>query len=443
MNLVSSFEALLAGFLPLLTAPSFENLKVIARGWVFCLERRTVTRVLQVGGGIYQKHHSAFHRFFSRAQWCIDELSRVLLGMLLRFVPESETVYLSVDDTLCRKRGLHVFGTCMHHDPLLSCRKFAVVNWGHNWVVVGVNLRFSFAPGITWCLPFAFRLYISRTRPKSQRWREEHVHRTRPELAVEILQNVSRWFPDRDFHVIGDSAYGGKSVSKQLPARFHLTSRVHMRAELYSAPGPSAGGRGRPRKRGDRLPTPEEMAGIRTGWKSVRLTIYGKKKEVLTKQATGLWRAAGYRRVCVTVVRDPAKKTPDQAFFTTVLETTPEQVLERYAQRWSIEVAFQNTKSHFGFEDPQSRKRKAVERTAPLAMVLYSLVVAWFAQVGFKKYKAIDRPWYTRKSTPAFVDILITIRKESLREHFLNVCEWTPENRKTLRLFTEVLRLTG
>lgn len=115
-------------------------------------------------------------------------------------MPAGEIVYLAVDDTLCRKRGLHVFGACMHHDPLISCRKFRLVNWGHNWVVVGIILRFPFAPKAYWCLPFAFRLYISRKRPKSQRWkRGKRVHKTRPQLAVEILEKVAIWFPERSF----------------------------------------------------------------------------------------------------------------------------------------------------------------------------------------------------------------------------------------------------
>ena len=80
-------------------------------------------------------------------------------------------------------------------DPLISSRKVALVDWGHN--------------------------------PKSQRWEYVGIeHKTRPELAAEILQMVSEWFPDRTFHVLGDSAYGGKSILKPLPKGFHVTSRL-------------------------------------------------------------------------------------------------------------------------------------------------------------------------------------------------------------------------
>ena len=46
------------------------------------------------------------------------------------FVPEG-VIVLALDDTLCRKRGLNLFGAGMHHDPLLSSKKVKLVSWGH------------------------------------------------------------------------------------------------------------------------------------------------------------------------------------------------------------------------------------------------------------------------------------------------------------------------
>ena len=111
-----------------MTTPTFDNLNVIASGWILSSSKRTVTGIIQRAGAVEKKDHSVFHRFFSRAQWSLDEVSRVVLGILLRFVPDSEVVYLAVDDTLCRKRCMRVFGTGMHHDPLIFCRKFRLVS---------------------------------------------------------------------------------------------------------------------------------------------------------------------------------------------------------------------------------------------------------------------------------------------------------------------------
>ena len=47
-----------------------------------------------------------------------------------------DVVMLGLDDTLCRKRGLTVYGTGMHHDPLISSRAKPLTSWGHDWGVV-------------------------------------------------------------------------------------------------------------------------------------------------------------------------------------------------------------------------------------------------------------------------------------------------------------------
>ncbi len=441
MPIFSTFQELISSFFPVMTAPTFQNFLMITQGWLLSRGRRTITELIQQAGAVGKKHHSVYHRFFSRAQWLLDDVSWILLTILLKF-HKGDVVFLAADDTLCRKYGLHIFGTCMHHDPLISCRRVSLVNWGHNWVVAGIIIEFPFAPGIIWCLPFAFRLYISRKRAKSQRWKYKGVeHKTRPELLAEMHQKVSNWFPDRVFHVVTDSAYGGKSVLKVLPKGFHLTSRMPMSSRLYKPPK-SSKKRGRPWKKGKPLPTPAEVAeNKRWAWKTLRLVIYGKKKKLKVKEYTGLWKSSGWRPIKVVVVRDPEGKVKDQTFFTTDIDVKAQEILMRYSKRWSIEVAFENTKSHFGFEDPQNWTRRAVERTAPMTLVLYSLVIAWFAECGHKRCEFPNRPWCLSKRTPSFVDILSTYRKETVREYFLNTPKWNKESRKIIRFLIGGLRI--
>jgi len=178
-------------------------------------------------------------------------------------------------------------------------------------------------------------------------------------------------------------------------------------------------------------------------WKTVTFDLYGKKRKLEVKQHSGRWKSAGYRRINITIVRDPSGVTPDKAFYTTDLTTKPHDTLPRYGARWAIETASQNAKSHFGFEDPQNRTKRAVERTAPMGMVFYSLVVVWFAEVGHKRCRFPIRPWYRWKSTPSFLDILATIQRESLREHCLRDPVLKQGARKIIRLFDDVLRSTG
>jgi hypothetical protein len=61
--------------------------------------------------------------------------------------------------------------------------------------------------------------------------------------------------------------------------------------------------------------------------------------------------------------------------------------------------------------DPANRLPKAVERTAPLALNLYTLVVVWLHQAGHGWVRFPWRPWYRQKQEPAFADLLTTLRR--------------------------------
>jgi hypothetical protein len=94
------------------------------------------------------------------ASWSLDAMGLAVFTMIEPFL--GDVVMLGLDDTLARKRGLRMFGTGMHHDPLSSTRSLAFVRWGHNWVVLGVIVDFPFRPGHWIFLPLLFRLYVNR-----------------------------------------------------------------------------------------------------------------------------------------------------------------------------------------------------------------------------------------------------------------------------------------
>ena len=142
MNQASTFLSLLVNFSPMFTAPSFNNFVSIAGGWVLCVGRRTISRVIQVGGldGM-PRHHSVFYRFFSRASWIPEKLGKYVLLLAIELLPKDACIVLTVDDTLCRKSGPQIWGGGMHHDALLSNygrgkSAVKVFSFGHNWVIV-------------------------------------------------------------------------------------------------------------------------------------------------------------------------------------------------------------------------------------------------------------------------------------------------------------------
>jgi SRSO17 transposase len=435
MNFVPSFGVLLQELSVVMTTPSFESFLLIASGWVFA-RRRTVTAMIQAAGAVGTKHHSAFHRFFAVANWSLDDLGLVVFDVIQPWL--GKTVYLALDDTLARKKGRRMYGAGMHHDPLISSRKLKVLNGGHSWVVLGVLVKFPFRGDRYFCLPILFRLYLNHEAAQ----RARAAYRTRPELAVQMLHVLAAHGKTLHFHLVADTLYGGRSVLNHLPANWQLTSRLHLDAPLYDAPPPrQPGQRGRTRKRGERLASPREMLAGRV--RRVTIEVYGRRERVRLAEVAARWEGDLDRWLRVVAVQSLSGEKRMQAFYSTCHQATPEEVLTWYARRWAIEQTFQETKGYLGFEQPQSWTRRAVERTAPLAMLLYSLIVVWFARHGHRRWHAPERPWYRSKRGPAFVDMLDTLRRETLHNGIISLGLRGPGSRKIIHTLQQVSSLAA
>jgi hypothetical protein len=364
-------------------------------------------------------------------------------------------IELAVDDTLCRKRGLMVYGTGMHHDPLISSRAKPLTSWGHDWVVLTLIIRCPFwAPTKVWSLPIACRLYRNRqgvTKGKKKQKRKPQKkadpnHRTRPELAVELISLVASWFPTRKLLVTGDSAYGGQSVLQKLPSNVELISHVHPEGVLYEpAAAPDPHKKGAHAKKGRRLPRMAAWAeDPRQPWQKLVFDEFGLHATLLVKTIQALYYTAGKDRLLtIVLVRDALGKRPDQMFYCTYLDWKARKILSTYAGRWSIEVTFENCKHLLGLEDPANRKEKAVRRTAPMALMLYSLIVAWFHQVGHRHLQFPDRPWYRKKQEPSFADMLTTLRRLSWWDKIRPLHVSSGPLKKSLAQIVEFLSLSG
>src|SRR5213075_2524557 len=132
-------------------------------------------------------------------------------------------------------------------------------------------------------------------------------------------------------------------------------------------------------------------------WKKVVIDVYGRTVTVRVLKIDALWYvAAGSEQVRLIVVRDFPGHKKDDVFVSTDPKLSPRHIIESFSKRWSLEVTFHEVKGKLGFSDPQNRTELAVERTAPFALWMYSLVVLWYLAVGQKLRAARGRimPWY-------------------------------------------------
>jgi DDE superfamily endonuclease len=447
MQLTPSFRSLLLPFRSVFTAPTFATFLYIATGWCLTHRHRYVTELIQASGAIHRGHHSRYHRFFSNAAWSIDDLYEALARRAVAtFYPEG-MITTGIDDTLARKRGLTIFGTGMHHDPLLSSRARPHVSWGHNWVILSLLIPAPpWSPTKVWALPVALRLYknhhgltkgqkAKKGQAKGQKTKKrppDPNHRTRPELAVELIHQFAQWFPGRKVLVSGDSAYGGTSVLQHLPGDIDLISRVASNAALYQ-PAPPRGPKqkGASRKKGDRLPSMAAWAADATPWEELEFDQYGLHAKLKVKTIRALYYKAGKDRLLTIVLaRDTVGGRPDQMFYGTRTDWDARTILSHYAARWSVELMHFNAKQMMGLEDPSNRTKPAVERTAPFGRALYGLTLIWFHLDGHHSLSYPERRWYPGKEEPSYADILAALRRASWRAQFPGV-DWERGGQET------------
>lgn len=431
MEPVSTIMAVLASFGSATTVRTAENLAVLARGAVLATGPRTVTACLLAAWPWVTKHWSAYENVLSRARLRMLALARILFGLIVELLPEDVPVELVVDETLVRRYGPRVVGVGLHRDPVLSSRRRKVVSPGHKWVVLSVIVRLGSVRRAL-ALPLLSVLYVTpKQAARNRAERPYRRHRTVNQLALLMVRVVVRWAPGRRFRLVGDGTYGTHALADALTAasrrrslrRVTLVSRFQMDASVY-APVPPYSGRGRPRVKGHRLPSPQQVASDpATCWQRHQVAWYGgTRKAVLTCSGTGLW----YKRSCRAtpvrwvVVRDPEGKRPDEAFFTTEVDLLPRDIVEVFVRRWGLETTFQETRRHLGLETLRNRTGRAVRRSVPLLLATYSLVVVWFAKhVRAPEAHKQATPWY-RKDSVTFSDMLGAARRDILSEGVLS-----------------------
>jgi hypothetical protein len=427
--IVASFVTLLQEFSACFTSPSMASFVTLMAGWVLDLRRHTVTETIRAAGAVGRKHISSYHRFFSRARWTTDEVGLTLAALIIDGLPPAGVVRLVVDDTLGRHTGKRISGASMHRDPLLSTGRRPFFHWGHVWVVLAIELELF---GKSWALPVLFRLHRSEKRCKA----EKKPYGKLTEQARELVELLVKRYPQRRFELIGDAAYTNASLIKARPSNLTLIGRGRLDAALYApAPRRRPGQMGRSRVRGKRLASPAWWAARKkTRWQKLVVTVYGRTVTVRVWVIDALWYvAAGSEVVRLVVVRDFPGHEKDDVFVCTDPKLSPRRIIESFS--CSLEVTFHEAKGKLGFEDPQNRTERAVERTAPLALVSYSLTVLWFVQFGQRTRAARlpTLPWYTHKAGTTFSDMLATLRRASWRERLFDPASSPSDLRKRLR----------
>jgi hypothetical protein len=418
-----SLARLLSLFRPCFTAPTFATFCALCMGFLACVGEHTVTGMLLAARRERAWHHSRAHDFFARARWSADELGLTLLDFLCaRLLPAGAPLVLAVDDSLFPRSGRKVFGAHLHRDDHVAGGG-RQVRFGNSWVVLGLVISLPFSSR-AFCLPLLFRLWRAdparrghgkKGNPRKRK--PDPAYPSKPELARELIELVTARHPRRRLQVVADGAYAAKAL-RHLPRRIDLTTRLLATAALYAPAPPRSGRRGRPPLKGERLPDLKTIANdAKTRWQRIRATGSGVPPLLDCYLVDCLWYGVFHtQRVRVLIARTPERRDGfDVALVTTDLCAEAREIIERYAQRWAIEVSFQDAKQLTGVGEARNRTRRAVERTVPFGFLCQTLVVAWYALNGQAREDVLHRrrhaPWYRHKRAPSYQDMLVSLRR--------------------------------
>lgn len=415
------FAGVILAFGPLFVQRSWRQAQVLLIGAILGSGRRTVASILRIMGLSHERRFVNFHRVLSRATWSLRQGARILLGRLIAAFAAGDAVVLGLDDTIERRWGRRIQARGIYRDPVRSSHGHFVKASGLRWMSLMLLAPIPWAERV-WALPFLTALVPSERACRAQGRR----HKSLLDVGRQLSLQARRWLPKRDLVLVGDSSFSALLFLDALRrARITAVTRLRLDAALYEpAPARLPGTKGRPRSKGARLPTPAQtLAARNTLWH--RLTVpnwFGQKARTI-ELASGkaVWRHAGKPVVPIrwVLIRDPDNRFEPQALLCTDLTCDPAQIIAWFARRWSVEVTFQESRAHLGIETQRQWSPKAIARTTPCLLALFSIVTLLATQIPARQRRRVAAAAWYPKPRPTFADALAAVRCAIWRERTL------------------------
>jgi DDE superfamily endonuclease len=365
-------SAVLAPMQSLFTAPTWRKVQVLLVGTLLARGRRTVTAALRQMGLSEAPEFSRYQHVLNRARWSALEGSRRLLSLLVRtFVAVGGTLTFVIDETLERRWGCRIRQRGHYRDPLASSKHCSVATSGLRWIVLTLVITPPWTSR-SWALPVC--RVPAPTPEVSQRLGLRH--KTVAPRARQMLLMVRRWLPGVEMTVIGDQAYSVLELGQACTRRgVRLIAPLRLDTALYEpAPPREPGTNGRPRVKGKRLPTLEQvLTAAQTPWQRLRVRWYdGRWRALEVTSGTAVWYRTGQPVLPLrwVLVRDPTGQHDPRAYFSTCPSDGVRDIVVVFIKRWTIETTFEDSRAHLGFETQRQWSDQAIERTTPCLLSL-------------------------------------------------------------------------
>ena len=353
-----SFQALPDEFRPCFTNPTFPTFSSLVTGPISQTRRRTVCG-MPLGAGLERAwHHSKAHRFFSAARWSTDRIGLLLADLIIRLLPpEDSPIALVVDDTLSKRSGKKVFGAFWHHDGAAKGPK--PIGYGNCRVVAGTTADPPFLSRPV-CPPVLARLWTPKGTGKI-------TH------ARAMAERLATRYPNRTIHVVGDAAYISEHL-REPSENITWTSRPTTTPVLHEPPPEHTGKVGKPKTKGARPGTPEDMIARYAPRRSIEPVFFNARRILGVGEAHNRLRNAVERTIPLGQItytlttlwhsqnsHDPQQITDERSrrrWYTTKTEPSSEDMTIKH-RRVITAAQFQ----HPGPHQPQPEQTRAIPLT--------------------------------------------------------------------------------
>jgi hypothetical protein len=435
LTLPDEYNTLFAQLQPFFSKRVWKLALVLLVGAILAPGKRTVTAILRIMGLSQERHFQNYHRVLNRATWSNLALSLVLFRLLLNIFLPVGPVVLGIDETIERRRGEKIKAKGIYRDPVRSSKSHFVKASGLRWICMMLLAKVPWALRV-WALPFLTVL------APSERYYESSVrgHKKLSDWARQMGMQVRRWLPNRKIILVADSSYAVLALLNSLlslPEPVYMVTQLRLDAALYEpAPPQKPGTVGRPRKKGRRLPKLcDVLENKQTIWQTITVdNWYGQgPTQVEIVSDTAVWYHNGIPAVPIrwVLIRDPKGKFETRTLLCTDQTAQPIQILQWFVSRWQVEVTFQEVRTHLGVETQRQWADKAIARTTPILMGLFSWVTLLAHQSQENNSVPVRRTAWYAKTAPTFSDAIALVRRRIWQHWSFWMSEINPDIQKS------------
>lgn len=365
----------LESFGQLFSSPSYSYFKAYIWGMMMVNGRKCITNIGHTCFFL-DRHIASFERFLSEHKWDMNQVSRILVRLLVETLKEKLCIHgaflLAVDSTYCAKSSKRMIGVqrwrerSSNPDRQKCCL-------GHHWAIAGfiTNLADRFL-----CFPFFTMMLSGKKNPLGyicgyETEATETKATVRPmtfwDTVIAMVFQTRQFLDQSPLRIVADAYFANASfINPLIEKDIHVVTRWRKDGVGWDDP-PAYCGRGRPRKYGKEWKLVELLQSFTP--QRIKVNIYGKTAHVNVVVRDMNLRYMS-RKVRVVVVEGLDEII---ILISTDMTLTAAQIIEIYSSRFSIEIAIRDLKQHFGFGDYQCTTTISIMRFVRLSCVSLSI----------------------------------------------------------------------